>query len=164
MGKVSRKDLQEIPLGELIEKLQDDPEYIAAKLYSKFADVMYDRMKELKLKRIGLAKKLKKSPSYISQILNREINPTLFTMEEFLDAVELTMKISYEVSKTVYVSKEIDKYEDLSKIASINQNIPKLRDNIIPFFNYKRGETSGFSQGSIRNTTAENVDELGEAI
>ena len=142
MGKVSRKDLQEMPLGELIEKLQDDPEYIAAKLYSKFADVMYDRMKELKLKRIGLAKKLKKSPSYISQILNREINPTLFTMEEFLDAVELTMKISYEVSKTVYASKEIDKYEDLSRLGSIDQNVSKIRDNIIPF-SYKPGEKPG---------------------
>lgn len=142
MAKVSRKDLQEMPLGELIEKLQDDPEYIAAKLYSEFADVMYDRMKELKLKRIGLAKKLKKSPSYISQILNREINPTLFTMAEFLNAVELTMKISYEISKAAYMSKEIDKYEDLSRLGSIDQNVAKLRDNIIPF-SYKPGEKTG---------------------
>jgi len=153
-----------MPLGELIEKLQDDPEYIAAKLYSEFADVMYNRMKELKLKRIGLAKKLKKSPSYISQILNREINPTLFTMAEFLDAAQLTMKISYAASKAGCVSKEIDKYEDSSHLGSIDQNFPERRDNIIPI-NYKPGKkTSGFSQGSIRNTTAENVDELSEAI
>lgn len=61
---------------------------MSAKIYDSFRANVRSRMVELEIRQKDLAKKLKKTPGYISQILSGTCRPSFEILEDFALALE----------------------------------------------------------------------------
>jgi plasmid maintenance system antidote protein VapI len=85
--------MKEKSFAEIFEKAEERETYLSASVILEFTEGLYDLMQDNNISRMELAKRLGKSPAYITKILRGDVNFTIDSMVKLAKAVGGTVQI-----------------------------------------------------------------------
>lgn len=78
---------------EWFRKLDDDPEYLAEEVKSAFAVGIERQMRRNAMSKADIARRLAKSPAYVTKVLRGDANLTINTLVAFAHAVDASLHL-----------------------------------------------------------------------
>ena len=104
---------------QYVEKFKDDPEFVTEQLMLEIGGSIVRCMKTREMSRSDLAKKLKVSRAYVTQLLNGKPNLTIRSLAAL--GVVLEARVGIEFRPSYSVSKYLARYEPHWKPTGVKQ-------------------------------------------
>ena len=97
-------------------ELESDPEFVADFLKSQFVEYILEGMEKKGLSKTDLARKLHKSPQYISKVINETANFTIESMAAISCALELTLEIKlHEKDDSAFTGCRVHRFDSIHR-------------------------------------------------